>query len=53
VALIGFSIAGFVQLPTNKIKAGQEDELRQLVVDTSIWRRAPLTPSSARAPTCP
>ena len=31
VALVGFAIAGFVQLRTSKIKAGQEDNLRQLV----------------------
>jgi hypothetical protein len=31
VALVGFAIAGFVQLRTSKIKAGQEDDLRQLV----------------------
>jgi Tfp pilus assembly protein PilO len=31
VALVGFAIAGYVQLRSNKIKAGQEDELRQLV----------------------
>ena len=31
VALVGFAIAGFVQLRTSKIKAGQEDSLRQLV----------------------
>ena len=31
VALAGFAIAGFVQLRTAKIKAGQEDDLRQLV----------------------
>ena len=30
-ALVGFAIAGFVQLRTSKIKAGQEDNLRQLV----------------------
>ena len=31
VALVGFAVAGFVQLRTAKIKAGQEDDLRQLV----------------------
>ena len=31
VALVGFTIAGFVQLRTSRIKAGQEDDLRQLV----------------------
>ena len=31
VALAGFAIAGFVQLRASKIKAGQEDDLRQLV----------------------
>ncbi len=31
VALVGFAIAGFVQLRTSKMKAGQEDNLRQLV----------------------
>jgi hypothetical protein len=31
VALVGFAIAGFVQLRTSKIKAGQENDLRQLV----------------------
>ena len=31
VALVGFVIAGFVQLRTNRFKAGQEDNLRQLV----------------------
>ncbi len=31
VALAGFAIAGFVQLRTSKIKAGQEDDLRQLI----------------------
>jgi hypothetical protein len=31
VALVGFTIAGFVQLRTTKLKAGQEDDLRQLV----------------------
>jgi len=31
VALVGFAVAGYVQLRTAKIKAGQEDDLRQLV----------------------
>ncbi len=31
VAVVGFAVAGFVQLRTAKIKAGQEDDLRQLV----------------------
>ena len=31
VALVGFVVAGFVQLRTAKIKAGQEDDLRQPV----------------------
>ncbi len=31
VALVGFAVAGFVQLRTTKIRAGQEDDLRQLV----------------------
>jgi hypothetical protein len=31
VALVGFAVAGVVQLRTSKIKAGQEDDLRQLV----------------------
>ena len=31
VALVGFTIAGFVQLRTSKIKAAQENDLRQLV----------------------
>ena len=31
VAEVGFAVAGFVQLRTAKIKAGQEDDLRQLV----------------------
>ena len=31
VALVGFAVAGFVQLRTAKIRAGQEDDLRQLV----------------------
>ena len=31
VALVGFVIAGFVQLRTSKIKAAQENDLRQLV----------------------
>jgi hypothetical protein len=31
VALVGFTIAGFVQLRTSKIKAGEADNLRQLV----------------------
>ena len=31
VALVGFAVAAFVQLRTAKIKAGQEDDLRQLV----------------------
>lgn len=31
VALVGFAVAGFVQLRTAKIKAGQETDLRQLV----------------------
>jgi len=31
VALVGVVIAGFVQLRTSKLKAGQEDNLRQLV----------------------
>jgi hypothetical protein len=31
VALVGFAVAGFVQLRTAKVKAGQEDDLRQLV----------------------
>ena len=31
VALVGFAVAGFVQLRTAKIKAGQEGDLRQLV----------------------
>ena len=31
VALVGFAVAGFVQLRTAKIKAGQENDLRQLV----------------------
>jgi len=37
VALVGFAVAGFVQLRTAKIKAGQEDDLRQLAdVVTSV-----------------
>ncbi len=31
VAVVGFAVAGFVQLRTAKISAGQEEELRQLV----------------------
>ena len=31
MAVVGFAVAGFVQLRTTKIKAGQEDDLRQLV----------------------
>ena len=31
VALVGFAVAGYVQLRTAKIKAGQEDDLRRLV----------------------
>jgi hypothetical protein len=31
VALVGFVVAAFVQLRTAKIRAGQEDDLRQLV----------------------
>ena len=31
VALVGFAVAGFVQLRTTKIRAAQEDDLRQLV----------------------
>ena len=31
VALVGFAVAGFVQLRTSRIRAGQEDDLRQLV----------------------
>ena len=31
VALVGFAVAAFVQMRTAKIKAGQEDDLRQLV----------------------
>ena len=31
VALVGFAVAAFVQMRTVKIKAGQEDDLRQLV----------------------
>jgi hypothetical protein len=31
VALVGFAVAGFVQLRTAKIKAGQDEDLRQLV----------------------
>ena len=30
-AIVGFAVAGFVRLRTAKIKAGQEDDLRQLV----------------------
>jgi len=31
VALVGFAVAAFVQMRTARIKAGQEDDLRQLV----------------------
>ena len=31
VALVGFAVAGFVQLRTAKIRAGQDEDLRQLV----------------------
>ena len=31
VALVGFAVAGYVQLRTAKISAGQDDDLRQLV----------------------
>lgn len=31
VGIVGFAVAGFVRLRTAKIKAGQEDDLRQLV----------------------
>ena len=31
VAVVGFAVAGFVQLRTSKIKAGDADNLRQLV----------------------
>jgi hypothetical protein len=31
VALVGFAVAGFVQLRTTKLRAGQEDDLRQLI----------------------
>ena len=51
VALVGFAVAGFVQLRTAKIKAGQEDDLRQLVRRYENWPRPPSTPSSARPPT--
>jgi hypothetical protein len=31
VAIVGFAVAGFVQLRTARLRAGQEDDLRQLV----------------------
>ena len=53
VALVGFAIAGFVQLRTSKIKAGQEDDLRQLVSRYEHLAENTFDAQQRRPPTCP